>query len=208
MFLAVLIIALCLDTFTTSFAYGVSQTKIPIASMAIIGVICTAALTVSTVVASGVSQLIPVSVTQVICVLILFALGLVKSFESVLKRYIAKSRNRSGQLRLTLFDVHFVLTVYADNSKADIDQSKVLSPAEAVYLALALSLDGFAAGFGFGLTEVNYVWLVLLSFMSNVLAVFLGCAAGKLITKMTKFDFSWLGGVILMLLAVSKLRNY
>lgn len=83
----------------------------------------------------------------------------------------------------------------------------MLSAKEAVYLALALSLDGFAAGFGFGLTEINYVELIGLSFGSNLLAVFLGSTTGKCLAKLTSFDFSWLGGVILILLAFTKLIN-
>jgi putative sporulation protein YtaF len=99
-----------------------------------------------------------------------------------------------------------VLTVYADNIKADSDNSKVLSSKEAIYLALALSLDGFAAGFGFGLTEFSYLQMILLSFVSNIIAVSLGYIFGELLTKVTDKDFSWLGGAILIILAFTKLK--
>ena len=69
---------------------------------------------------------------------------------------------------MKIFDLNFVLTVYADAEKADADQSKTLSAGEALTLALALSVDGFAAGFGWGLTHINYIELILLSLVSNL----------------------------------------
>jgi putative sporulation protein YtaF len=207
MFFMFLMLALCLDTFTSSLAYGVNETKIPVGSMCLIGLICSVALVVSTGIAAAAKQWIPAGATELICFLIFFSLGVIKSFESFLKKYISKRQDNAGQIKVKLFDLNFVLTVYADNSKADIDHSKVLSAKEAVYLALALSLDGFAAGFGFGLTEINYVELIGLSFGSNLLAVFLGSTTGKCLAKLTSFDFSWLGGVILILLAFTKLIN-
>ena len=107
---------------------------------------------------------------------------------------------------MKLFDLNFVLTVYADSDKADIDRSKTLSAREALYLALALSIDGFAAGFGWGLASVNFIELIILSFASNLLAVALGYLLGKLLTKITKHDFSWIGGLILIVLAFTKLK--
>jgi putative sporulation protein YtaF len=137
---------------------------------------------------------------------ILLIIGLVKSLEYFLKRMISKRADGEGRIKMKLFDLNFVLTVYADTEKADIDQSKTLSVKEALYLALALSIDGFAAGFGWGLASVNYIELVLLSLASNLFAVTVGYFLGKLLTKITKIDFSWIGGLILIVLAFTKLK--
>ncbi|SHI09499.1 putative sporulation protein YtaF [Sporobacter termitidis DSM 10068] len=206
MFQILLVTALCLDAFTASLAYGAGKTKIPPVSVLVISLVCTAVLTASAGLGTAVMSVIPPGVTQVVSFTVLFVIGLVKSFEYFLKRFIAKRDNNERQLKLRLFDLNFVLTVYADAEKADIDNSKTLSVKEAVYLALALSLDGFAAGFGWGLTTINYPELIILSFLSNILAVTLGYLLGKLLTKITKIDFSWVGGVILMLLAFTKLK--
>jgi putative sporulation protein YtaF len=104
-----------------------------------------------------------------------------------------------------LFDLNVVLTVYADAGRADLDHSKSISVREAVYLALALSLDGFAAGFGWGLLPMDYLGLIALSLLSNVLALTLGYFLGKWLIHKTKLDLSWLGGVILIALGLTKL---
>lgn len=206
MFQIMLITALCLDAFTTSFAYGINQTKIPISSMVVISSICTAALVLSSGLGTVAKQIIPITITGIICFAILFVIGTIKSFECFLKGYISKHQDNTNQIKVKLFDVNFVLSVYAENMKADRDNSKVLSSKEAIYLACALSLDGLAAGFGCGLTDINYIQLILLSFISNVLAVSLGYVVGKYVTKFTSLDFSWLGGLILIVLAFTKLK--
>ena len=97
------------------------------------------------------------------------------------------------------------LTVYADTERADLDRSKSISVKEAVYLAMALSIDGFAAGFGWGLLPVDYLGLIALSLLSNLLALTLGYFAGKWLIRNTKLDLSWLGGILLIILAFTKL---
>ncbi len=56
----------------------------------------------------------------------------------------------------------FFLSVYADPCKADADASKSLSVPESVCLALAMSLDGVAAGFGAALGNLNPVAVLFL----------------------------------------------
>lgn len=204
MFQILLVTALCLDAFTASLACGVSRTRMPPLTILVISLLCTLALAASTGLGSAAKNIIPASVSGVIAFVILLLIGLVKCFEYFIKRLISR-RNNKGQIKMKLFDLNFVLTVYADTAKADIDQSKTLSVMEAVYLSAALSFDGFAAGFGWGFTSVKYVELILLSLLSNVLAVMMGYFLGKLLTKIIKFDFSWVGGVILVVLAFLKL---
>jgi len=207
MFLIFLILALCIDAFAASFAYGINQTRIPVASMAVVGLICTAVSAVSAGIGSAAKQVIPPHVSGIICFAILLMIGLLKSFECFLKRYIAGCQNHERRLQLKMFDIHFALTVYADNMEADADQSKVLSPKEAVYLALALSLDGFAAGFGCGLADIDYAAFILLSLASNILAISFGSFLGRTLKRFSKTDFSWIGGIILIILAFSKLLH-
>lgn len=201
-----LVTALCLDAFTASLAYAINKTRIPFLSMTVISLICTTVLAISLGIGSAAKQIIPVNITGIICFIILFGIGIIKCFECFLKRYILKNQKSAKRIKLKLFDVYFVLMVYADNIKADIDNSKVLSSKEAVYLALALSLDGFAAGFGYGLTDINYFQIILLSLISNIIAISVGYIFGKLLIKVTDMDFSWLGGVILIILAFTKLK--
>ncbi len=204
MFQLLFISALCVDAFAASFSYGINTTEIPPLSAVTISVICTLALAVSLGLGTLAKQIVPAGLTGTICFIVLFGIGVVKSFESLLKKYIL-NRKSVGQIKMKISDINFVLTVYADSIRADADNSKVLSPKEAVYLALALSFDSLAAGLGFGLSEVKYAQLLLLSMFSNLAAVFLGCFLGKYVRSVSDYDFSWLGGVLLIILAISKL---
>jgi putative sporulation protein YtaF len=206
MFQILLVTALCLDAFTASLAYGVNKTKMPPVTILVISVICTSVLALSTGIGAAAQNIISQNISSVFSFAVLLLIGVVKSFESFLKRFITKKDGCENQIKMKLFDINFVLSVYADSEKADIDQSKTLSVKEAVYLALALSLDGFAAGFGWGLAPGNYIELILLSLLSNILAVTLGYLMGKLLTRITKIDFSWIGGLILIILAFTKLK--
>ncbi len=205
MFQILLVTALCLDAFTASLSCGVSGTRMTKAAALVISVVCTGALAVSAGLSAAVRGLIAPETASVISFTLLLVIGLTKSFESFLKRWIARGDDRKNQVRLRMFDLHFVLTVYADSRKADIDENKTLSLREALYLALALSLDGLGAGFGWGLSSGSYWRLLALSLVSNILAVTLGYVVGKLLHKKTGRDLSWLGGVILTALAFTKL---
>ncbi len=199
-----LITAICIDAFITSFAYGAAKTKIPFLSIAVISIICTAVLALSLSIGNAASQIIPQNISKIICFIIFLILGISKSCESLLKGYINKNQKRN--LKLKLFDLNFVLTVYADSSKADIDNSKILSAKEAIYLALALSFDNFAAGFGFALANIHYLQIIVLSLVLNTVAVGAGHFLGEKLTQKSKKDFSWIGGLMLVIIAITKLK--
>ena len=203
-----LVTALCLDAFTASLAFGISKTQLKWPAVAVISFISTSVLAVSTGLSTLVRGFISPELSSGVSFALLLIIGLVKSFEFLLKRWISKNDDRQNQLKMKLFDLNVVLTVYADTDKADLDHSKTISMKEAVYLALALSLDGFAAGFGWGLMPINYLSLAALSLVSNILALSLGYVLGKWLIHNTKLDLSWLGGLLLIALAFTKLFNF
>ncbi|MDA6840406.1 manganese efflux pump, partial [Escherichia coli] len=75
--------------------------------------------------------------------------------------------------------LNFILTVYADPEQADQDRSRLLSPAEAFSLAVALSLDGLAVGFGAALGSVGVWQSLLFSLFIGAGAVRLGAFLGN-----------------------------
>ena len=99
----------------------------------------------------------------------------------------------------------FILRVYADSTEADSDNSRTISAGEAVSLAIALSIDGLAAGFGTGITNVSYIQVVFFSLISDMVAVMSGCAIGRKVASKVNLDLSWLGGTMLIVLAFTKL---
>ena len=83
----------------------------------------------------------------------------------------------------------------------DYDNSKLLSAKEAFYLAIALSLDSLAVGFGSGLGYVNYAQVIILCFLVGIVCLRVGSQLGRHFANIMNVNLSWLSGVLLIILA-------
>ena len=195
-----LVVALSMDAFVASFAYGAQRIKIPFSSAAIISVICTAMLAVSLLAGALLRPFLPQGLTRGLCFALLFLLGVAKLCDSAIKTLIRRHKRMHRQVSFSVFSLKFILDIYADPEKADRDGSRVLSPAEAASLAVALSLDGLAA-----LMQVNVLIVMLFSLAVGMLAVRLGGKIGNRAAQKLSFDLSWFSGALLIVLAILKL---
>ncbi|MEG0857599.1 MAG: sporulation membrane protein YtaF [Terrisporobacter sp.] len=201
-----LVTALSMDAFVASFAYGTSKIKIPFKSAIIINLVCSTILGIALFAGNIISNFIPPVFTTSLCVTMLLMLGLAKLFDSTLKAILSKSCSLSRNLSFKLFDFKFFLTVCLDGTAADRDHSYELSPKESFSLAVALSLDGLAAGFSTGLMAVNIGQIIIFSLIINMIAILVGCFIGNKVAERTDLNLSWLSGATLILLAFLKLR--
>lgn len=201
-----LVFAVSADAFISSFAYGAKRIKIPFSSVMVISGVSAAFLSVSLFAGGLVRGFLSEDTAKILCFLILFFLGLVKLLDNAVKTLI-KRRNKhiNGQLRFKFLSFNFILNVYANPEDADEDRSNVLSPGEAVSLSIALSLDGLAAGLGTALGGANKPLIIALALVIGVLAITLGSFIGNKAAGQSKAGFSWLGGAVLIVLAVFKL---
>lgn len=197
--------ALSLDAFVASFAYGSKKIKIPFKSAQVINLICSAITGLSLLVGSIFKQYIPDGFTVAISFIILFILGMVKLFDSITKSIIKKHNDLNKEIKFSLFNFKVILNLYANPEDADIDESKILSPVEAVSLAIALSLDGITVGLGAALGNVNGLAVFICSLITDMIAVLLGSFVGNKVARKAPFNLSWLSGLILIVLAFSKL---
>jgi putative sporulation protein YtaF len=194
--------AVSIDVFAASFAYGSSKIRIPLVSVLIITVIGSVMLGSSLYFSLFIQRFIPEGAAGLLSFGILFTLGVVKIFDSVIKNLIRRHSDAEKRLSFSMFNLRFILNVYADPERADVDGSRVISPREAAVVAVAVALDAFALGFGAGLTDVNHLQIIAFSFVLDVFAVVFGCLVGRKIAKKSPVNLSWLGGVILITLAV------
>lgn len=200
-----LVTALSMDAFVSSFAYGANKIKIPFKSVIVIDIICTSILAISIFLGIYVSPNIPELLTKTISFFILFILGIIKLFDGTIKILIRKYNKLHKKIKFSIFDLNFVLNIYANPQDADIDSSRILSPKESIYLAIALSIDGLAVGFGAGLTDINYFLIIIFSLLSHIIAIMLGCCLGNKIAEKSSLNLSWLSGLILIVLSILKL---
>lgn len=203
--LFLLITALSLDAFAASFVYGTDRVKIPAASVAVISALSTGILVLFLLLGKWFGGLLPPNFTTILCFVILFLLGCIKFFDGTIKSLIRRCDFFEHRLTFSISHLNFILTVYADPSVANGEDVTVLSPAEAISLGMALSLDSAAAGFGAGMMVMHLPLTVILSLALNTAAVLGGCRIGYVLAKRSSLELSWLSGLLLMGLALAKL---
>jgi len=192
---------LSIDAFAASFAYGSNRIKIPFKSVMLINIIGSIVLGISLYFGVIIRPFIPIEIAYGLSFGILFILGLVKIFDSTVKSFIRRHNDASKRVEFSAFNLNFILTVYANPEVADVDSSRIISSREAIAIALALALDSFAVGFGAGLATTAHFQIIAFSLVTDVAAIILGCYAGNKIAAKSRVNLSWLGGVILIILA-------
>ena len=200
-----LVAALSLDAFAASMAFGAQGIRVPPASVGVISAVCSGVLGISLLLGRLAAPFFPASAAKWTAFALLGVLGVLRLFDSIIKAWIRKSCGDTADVEFHFLSFHFLLRVYADSTVADVNQSKSLSAGEAASLALALSLDGLATGFGAGIVNAS-LWLVVgLSLLTSAAAVLLGCLLGRRVAWKSGRDISWAGGAMLILLSILKL---
>ena len=121
-------LSLSMDAFTAGFAYGSNKIKIPFFSVQVINIVCTGILGISLLIGTIIKSYISSGVTIAVCFIILFILGIVKLLDSITKAIIRKHNNFNKEIKFSIFNFKFILNLYANPEKADIDSSKTISP--------------------------------------------------------------------------------
>ena len=80
------------------------------------------------------------------------------------------------------------MEIYLDEEKADRDQSKVLTAAEAFYLAVALSLDSLLSGMALGLDITQPLMIVAADFAAALFSIFAGSVLAVRASGFRRFD--------------------
>jgi len=201
----IIAIALSTDAFIASFAYGSNKIKIPFSSMQVISFICTGILGISLLLGTSLKPYLPSELLKIASFIILFILGIVKLLDNLIKSIINKHTIIDKQIKFSVLNLNFILNIYADPKEADLDESKTLSPSEALSLAIALSLDSLAAGFGIAFGNINIFAIIICSLIFSMLSIKSGAFIGNKISDKVPFQLSWLSGILLIFLAFLRL---
>ncbi len=199
--------ALSLDAMAAAFAYGNGKVNIRWTSALIIGTVCSVFLFASLLVGKIIHPFLKPEFGKIICFVILLMLGIVKLFDFAIKALIRRKKVIQSSFGFSFAHLHFILNIYADPIEADKDLSKSLSAGEAVALAIALSLDGLAAGVGFSLSGGSIAPIVIASFFFGILAIKSGEFLGRKLACHAMVDLSWMSGALLIILAIIKMRG-
>ena len=200
--LILFVLVLSLAAVAASIAYGTEKIKIGIFPAFIISIIGGLSLFLSALFSKSLSVFFSETLCNAIGFVILFLVGTFNFIQGTIKSTVRRRREHSANMHFRLRELDFFIEVLVDETKADADHSNTLSGREAFYLAMALSIDSLATGIGCGFSGMNPFVLGTAAFLMNFIAVFLGWLLGRNVMRCLKLDLSWLGGVVLIGLAV------
>ncbi|MGL4346290.1 MAG: manganese efflux pump [Cellulosilyticaceae bacterium] len=200
-----LVFSLSIDAFVVSLAYGANKTKLSRLSKMIITFISSAVLIGSILIGNVIQAFIPHRVTVGICVFLLSFLGITRILEYIIKTDLTRRPDRTRKLEWSILNVQFNLQTTLPTPDPTAPQESGLSIKEACYLGLALSLDSIAVGIGIGLMSVSIIEILICSILMNLMMLTLGNLLGNHFAKKFSLNLGWLSGIILILLAFTKL---
>lgn len=200
-----LVALLCVDSFVVSFGYGTNNIKLPFKSVGIITTVCAFILGLSLFLGTIISRVLSPNTTTIICFAILFIIGSLRLFESLLKIYLKKKCINSSKYTFNVFDVKFHIDMSVAEECLDNKKTRVVESKEALSIAIACSLDGMAIGFGAALVGVNYIQVIILSLILNALILVIGSFLGRKVNERVNLNLSWISGLLLVFLAFMKL---
>lgn len=201
----ILVLALSMDTFAASMAYGANGVFIgwkKIILMNGIGGLCLfGALSLGGLL----DLLVPETLTKTICFLGLMAMGLVKLWDFLIRRYQNRHQEKARDFKFSFSGIRVIISVYANPLTADLDGSKSLSWKESLVLAAAMSVDNLAVGAPGAFMHVSPWEAAAATFLTGVLSMYIGSFLGKRLRAKGGWELSWLSALLFILLAFSKL---
>jgi putative sporulation protein YtaF len=168
--LLLLAFAVSLDSFGVGLTYGIRKIRIPIRSIVII-TLCSAIMIVTSMqLGLGLVAVLPESVIHMLGPLILICVGCWTLWQIL--RNDDKEEKSNDDVTVFKFEIRvlgLVVQILKKPTAADVDRSGIISPIEAMFLGLALSLDAFGAGLGAAMVGFSpWVTALLIAIMSGL----------------------------------------
>lgn len=199
-----LVLALCMDTFVASMAYGANKVTVTWRKIVVMNVICSGCLGISLAAGSLLDGLVPESMTRAVCVASLSLLGIVKLLDYFIKKYINRHASLHKGLTFNFSGLRVIVNIYGNPMAADWDDSKSLSWKELVFLSFAMSIDSLIAGALSAFMRIPVGLTAGTALVCGIFMMYFGLFIGKKLAARIKCDLSWVSGVLFLILAVTK----
>lgn len=202
--LFILAFAISLDGFSVGTIYGLRKMRIPLPSILIISACSFLMIILSMTIGGMIEPIISPNAASSIGGWILVFIGLGALFQ-----YFRGLRNRQKTNRLVNIEVKrfgLVIKIFREPASADLDQSGIISGAEAFLLGLALSFDAFGAGIGAAFLGYSTIFTAFLVAFMSALFLWAGKTVGYLFSEVKWIKkASFIPGILLILIGLWKI---
>lgn len=200
----VLVLALCMDTFVASMAYGANKVHITWEKIVVMNGICSGCLGIALAAGGVIDSLVPETMTRTVCFVSLFLLGVVKLLDYSIKKYINRHVSLHKGITFSFSGLRVIINIYGNPLAADLDHSQSLSWKEIVFLSFAMSLDSLIAGTLSAFLEIPVGLTMGTALVLGVAMMYGGLFLGRKLAARINCDLSWISGVLFLILAVTK----
>lgn len=193
-----LLLSLSIDFLIAGTSLAISNIKVAKKAIFFLSIINTSFLVISIIVGNIIIKYINTNLIFLIPSLIFIILGIEKILESIIK----KLQNRKYQLKI--FNTFFILQIYNNPDKIDLDKSKTLSTKELIILLLSLSIDNFIVGIGLIISSYPILFIIISNLIISYLLFYL---ANKYFINFSKLrnNGSLLSGIIFIIIGIYRL---
>lgn len=199
-----LVIALCIDTFIASAAYATNGISLSAKQIVLINGICSICLGVSLMFGNLLDSLIPEQFTRTICFFSLLFLGCEKLADSGIRQYLRFHTDIRKDIHFGFSELRFIISIYGNPMRAVTKPNHTLSLKEILFFSLAMSIDSIVSGTMAAFMKIPVITTTLAAFIMGELFTYLGLYIGKKINTHCPKDISWLGGILFIILAITK----
>ncbi|EAX48770.1 conserved hypothetical protein [Thermosinus carboxydivorans Nor1] len=201
-------VAVSIDGFVAGVAYGLKNIRMPVKSLAVIGVV-TAVMTGFAMLSAYVfSRFIATDIAIILGAVLLILLGLWSLFQQYLTKDVP-SYEADGEVtarKLTFSIGRLVISIMAKPETADVDRLGYISTLEAVFLGIAVGLDAMVGTFAAALMGVLPLYTPVEVGVIHILCVASGCySSARFVSDRLKKRFPYLPGTLLIILGLIRL---
>lgn len=206
MLLPIIAFTLSIDALAVGLSFGIKKIRLPAATCLIVFLVSAGVSFLSVCMGQLILQILPGRAADIISIVLLVVMGLVVMRPALPKRK-AKPKAEKSVLEFALRPFHITIRILIEPGSGDRNESGSIDRAEAIPVALALSLDTIGAGIALGASGFGYVFPLLVGALQTL---FLKCGqlGGERLARWVKINekaASIVAGGVLILLAVLRL---
>lgn len=193
-----LLLSLSIDFLIAGVTLALSNIKVPKKAIIFLSIINTSFLIISIIIGSIIIKYLNSNLIFLIPSFIFIILGIEKILETIIKKL------QSKKYQLRIFNTLFILQIYNNPNKIDLDKSKTLSIKELIILSLSLSMDNFVIGIGLSISSYSILFILISNLIISYLLFYLANRYFINFSK-SKDNSTLISGIIFLIIGIYRL---